>query len=58
MCFCRAELKKLQGKATCTMSGHFFTGTEHWDRLPIEAVGSPSPEILKTHQDAILHNVL
>ena len=39
---------------------HFFTVqvTEHWHRLPREAVESPSPEIFKTHLDAILCKVL
>ena len=42
------------------MRGHFFTVrvTEHWNRLPREAVESPSLEIFKTHLDAILHNLL
>ena len=31
---------------------------EHWNRLPREVVKSPSLEILKTHLDALLHNVL
>ncbi|KFV73865.1 hypothetical protein N308_09567, partial [Struthio camelus australis] len=39
---------------------NFFTarGTEHWNRLPREAVESPSLEIFKTRLDAILGNVL
>jgi len=38
----------------------FFTVrvTEYWNRLPREAVASPSLEILKTHLDAILRNAL
>ena len=32
--------------------------TEHWDRLPREAVESPSLEIFKTHLDVILCNLL
>ena len=32
--------------------------TEHWDRLPREAVESPSLEIFKTPMDAFLHNLL
>ncbi|GAB0186531.1 hypothetical protein GRJ2_001118400 [Grus japonensis] len=32
--------------------------TEHWNRLPREVVESPSLEILKTHLDAILCNLL
>ena len=30
------------------------TVTEHWDRLPREAVESPSMEIFKIHLDAFL----
>ncbi|GAB0178787.1 hypothetical protein GRJ2_000344000 [Grus japonensis] len=32
--------------------------TEHWNRLPREAVESPSLEIFKTHLDVILCNLL
>ncbi|KFV82904.1 hypothetical protein N308_04389, partial [Struthio camelus australis] len=32
--------------------------TEHWHRLPREAVESPSLEIVKTRLDVILGNVL
>ena len=32
--------------------------TEHWNRLPREVVESPSLQILKTHLDAILCNLL
>jgi len=35
----------------------YFEVTEHWHRLPIEAVTS-SLEILKTHLDAFLCNLL
>ncbi|KFV75641.1 hypothetical protein N308_00153, partial [Struthio camelus australis] len=38
----------------------FFTVrvTEHWNRLPREAVESPSLEIFKTRLDVILGNML
>ena len=32
--------------------------TEHWNRLPREVVESPSLEILKTHMDEVLYNLL
>ena len=32
--------------------------TEHWNRLPGEVVESPSLEILKTHMDMVLCNLL
>ncbi|KFO11015.1 hypothetical protein N312_12254, partial [Balearica regulorum gibbericeps] len=39
---------------------NFFTlmVTEHWNRLPREAVESPSLEIFKTHLVMILCNLL
>ncbi|GAB0184610.1 hypothetical protein GRJ2_000926300 [Grus japonensis] len=42
------------------MRKNFFTlrVTEHWDRLPREAVESPSLEIFQTHLDVILCNLL
>ena len=42
------------------MRKHFFTVwvTEYWHRLPREAVGARSLEILKTLLDVMLHNVL
>jgi len=42
------------------MRKNFFTlrVTEHWNRLPREAVESPSLEILKTHLDKVLCSLL
>ncbi|GAB0179050.1 hypothetical protein GRJ2_000370300 [Grus japonensis] len=42
------------------MRKNFFTVrvTKHWNRLPREAVESPSLEIFKTHLDAILCSLL
>ncbi|KFV83086.1 hypothetical protein N308_03948, partial [Struthio camelus australis] len=42
------------------MRKNFFPGrvTEPWNRLPREAVESPSLEVFKTRLDAILGNVL
>ena len=38
----------------------FFTArvTAHWNRLPREVVETPSPEMLKTHPDTFLCNLL
>lgn len=33
-------------------------GDHHWNTLPGDVVESPSPEILRTHLDAILCKVL
>jgi len=42
------------------MKKNFFTltVTEHWNRLPRGVVDSPSLEILKTHLEAVLCNLL
>jgi len=42
------------------MERNFFTVrvTEHWDRLPREAVDSPSLEIFKPHLDTYLCSLL
>jgi len=42
------------------MRKNFFTlrMTEHWTRLPREAVESPSLEIFKTHLDKVLYSLL
>ena len=42
------------------MRKNFFTlrVTEHWNRLPSEAVESPSLEIFKTCLGTILYNLL
>ncbi|GAB0189191.1 hypothetical protein GRJ2_001384400 [Grus japonensis] len=48
------------GKFHLNMRKNFFTlrMTEHWNRLPREAVESPSLEIFKTRLDVILCNLL
>ncbi|GAB0185447.1 translation initiation factor IF-2-like [Grus japonensis] len=54
------EHKLEHRKFHLSMRKNFFTlrVTEHWNRLPREAVESPSLEIFKTHLDAILCNLL
>jgi len=49
-----------QGKFHTNMRKNIFTVrvTKHWNRLPREAVESPSLEILKTHLDIFLCNML
>jgi len=52
---------KLEHRKFCMNTRkNFFTlqVTEHWNKLPREAVKSPSLEIFKTHLDAFLHNQL
>ena len=48
------------GKFHQNMRKNFFTlrVTEHWNRLPREAVESPSLEILKTRLDTVLCSLL
>jgi len=52
--------KLKHGRFQLNMREHFSTVrvTEHWNTLPREVVESPSLEILKTHLDAVLCNVL
>jgi len=47
-------------KLQLNMSKNFFTlrVTEHWNRLPREAVESPSLEIFKTRLDKVLCSLL
>ena len=57
----RSNGHKLEHRKFHTNMGkNFFTVrmTEHWNRLPREAVESPSMEILKTHLGAYLCNLL
>ena len=53
-------LKFERRKFHINMWKNFFTirETEHWNRLPREVVESPSTEILKTHLDAYLCDLL
>jgi len=48
------------GRFYTNMRNNFLTlrMTEHWNRLPREAVESPSLEIFKTNLDAFLFNLL
>jgi len=54
----RHKLK--QRKFQLNMRKNVFTlrVTEHWNRLPSEAVESPSLEIFKPHLDEVLCNLL
>jgi len=52
---------KLKHRKFClNMRKNFFTvrAMEHWNRLPREAVDSPSLEIFKTCLDAVLCSLL
>jgi len=52
--------KLKHGKFQLNMRKNFFTlrVTEPWNRLPREAVDSPSLEIFKTHLDVVLCSLL
>ena len=57
----RGSGQKLEyGKFFTNMTNNFFTVsvTEHWNRLPREAVESPYLEILKTPLDTFLCDLL
>ena len=52
--------QQVQTGINLNMRKGFFTSgvTEHWNKLPLEAVESPSLEIFKTHLDTFLCNLL
>ena len=56
----RGNWHKLEhGKFHMNMRKNFTSRVkEHWNRLPRDTVESPSLEILRTHLDALLWNLL